>query len=404
MTPGEARLVILGAFDAALAAVEPRAAVRRAIEAHPELQGGTDVGVVAIGKAAGAMAWGAHDVLGEDLVSGVAIGPESAVPPPHLVWHTGSHPLPDERSERAGRAVIEYLSSDDVGFVLFLISGGGSALAEVPPPGVSIGELADIQRRLMDAGTPIEQLNLARRTLSLIKNGRLVDHTNVPHLTLVVSDVGDAGPEVVASGPTIGTPTGAAAVEGVLEQAGIAIGASLRAHLDTLGAVESNDAWEVVADGWSAARAASQVLEDTGLPVARPTRPFSGEARRVSAAMVRGASGGFTVAPGEATVTVTGDGVGGRNTEAALTVAIDIDGEDDVVFAALTTDGVDGPTDAAGAIVDGGSAERIRTTGLSPIAALMDNDSYPALEASGDLVRTGPTGTNVADLWFVWRS
>jgi glycerate-2-kinase len=403
VTPEQARQVISDAFDAALAAVDPRTAVRKALGGRADQLGVDGVGVVAIGKAAAPMVWGAHDALGESMVSGIAIGPEPAEPPSRIAWHTGSHPVPDERSEAAGRAVIEYLESADVGFVLFLISGGGSALAEVPPPGASIGELADIQRRLMGSGTPIEQLNLARRSLSLLKNGRLLDHTSAPHLTLVVSDVGGAGPEVIASGPTMGTPTSAAAVEAILQHAGLTIGAALQAHLDALGNVRSNDEWDVIADGWSAARAAAEVLGATGLAVSTPNRPFSGEARRVSAAIVRGATSGFTVAPGEATVTVIGDGVGGRNTEAAITVAIDIEGEDGVVFAALTTDGIDGPTDAAGAIVDGGSAERIRSAGLSPEAALMNNDSYPALDAAGDLVRTGPTGTNVADLWFVWR-
>ncbi|HEY5651305.1 MAG TPA: DUF4147 domain-containing protein [Acidimicrobiia bacterium] len=403
MTPDAARRVIRDAFDTALAAVEPRGAVRRAIEALPNGLGDAGIGVVAIGKAAAPMAWGAYDALGRRIISGIAIGPGSAEPPPGFVWHTGTHPLPDELSEAAGRAAVEFLDSTDVQFVLFLISGGGSALAEVPPSGLTIDELADIHRKLMDSGTPIEQLNLARRSLSLLKNGRLVGHTSVPHLTLVISDVGDAGPEVVASGPTIGTPTSARAVEPILQGAGITIDGWLQEHLAALGDVRSNDAWAVVADGWSAARAAAETLSVTGVPVSIPKRSFSGEARRVSTALVRGATTGFTVAPGEATVTVMGNGVGGRNTEAALTVAIDIEGDDDVVFGALTTDGIDGPTDAAGAIVDGGSAARIRSTGLSPEAALMNNDSFPVLAASGDLVRIGPTGTNVADLWFVWR-
>lgn len=402
MTAAEARRAILESFTAAVDAVEPRSVVADYLDAHGEdLEGGT-VGIVAIGKAAAPMVWGARDALGERLVSGVAVGPDSADPPAGITWHTGSHPLPDERSEAAGRAIIEYLQSAEVGSVLFLISGGGSALAEVPPNGVNIDALADIQRRLLNSGIPVDELNLARRSLSLIKNGRLLDHTRVPHFTLLVSDVGDAGPEVIASGPTISTQTSAAAVTSILDRAGLEIGTELAAHLTALVPTRSNDRWAVVADGWSAVEAASKALG--GVPVSIPRRHFSGEARRAAPALVRGAGSGFTVAPGEATVTVTGDGVGGRNTEGALTVAIHIDGQDDVVFAALTTDGIDGPTDAAGAVVDGGSAGRIRAAGISPEAALMDNDSYQALVASDDIVRTGPTGTNVADLWFVWRA
>ena len=348
------------------------------------------------------MAWGVHDVLADRLVSGVAVGPVEAEPPATIAWHTGSHPIPDHRSEAAGRAIVAYLESTDVDFVLFLISGGGSALAEIPPEGVTIDELGAIQRRLMEASVPIEQLNLVRRSMSLLKNGRMLDHVSVPHETLLISDVGDEGPEVIASGPTLPGPIDPELVAAVLERAGIEVSDPIAAHLASMNTTAQNDAWTVVADGWSAAETAARVLGQSGLNVSIPKRCFSGEARRVAPALVRGAESGFTVAPGEATVTVTGDGVGGRNTEAALAVAIQIDGRDDVVFASLTTDGVDGATDTAGAIVDGGSAARMREAGISPEAALMNNDSQSPLDAAEDLVRTGPTGTNVADLWFVW--
>lgn len=403
MTSDEARQVLLEAFHAALAAVEPRSAVARAVELHQDRIGSGTVGVVAIGKAAAPMAWGAHDALGARLVSGVAIGQVPAEPPVSISWHTGSHPLPDEDSEAAGRAVIEYLESTDVSFVLFLISGGGSAIVEVPPDGVDIAELASIQRALLHSSTPIEELNLVRRSLSLLKNGHLLDHVRVPNLSLLISDVGDAGPEVIASGPTLGVPTSAEAVRKVLDRAGMQLTEELETHLGTLGPVRQNGFFEVVADGWSATRAATEVLRQSGGEITVPPRQFSGEARRVAGALVRGAGSGFTVAPGEATVTVTGGGRGGRNTEAALAASIQIDGVDDVVFASLSTDGVDGASDAAGAIVDGGSAQRMRDASISPEAALMNNDSHHALLASGDLVHTGPTGTNVADIWMVWR-
>lgn len=402
MIAGEARQALLEAFDAALAAVEPRNAVARAVD--PGRLGSGPVGVVAIGKAAAAMAWGAHDALDDRLVSGIAVGPDLAEPPPTITWHTGSHPLPDARSEAAGRAIFDYLETADVSFVLFLISGGGSAIAEVPPDGVDVGELASIQRTLLHSGTPIEELNVVRRSLSKLKNGNLLDHARVPHLSLLVSDVGDAGPEVIASGPTLPVDSSAEAVGAILDRAGVNVSEALEIHLGTLGPVSSNDDFEVVADGWSAARAAADVLEATGEHITIAPRQFSGEARRVAGKLVRAVGSGFTVAPGESTVTVTGGGRGGRNTEAALAVAIQIDERDGVVFAALSTDGVDGASDAAGAIVDGGSAQRMRDASVSPEAALMNNDSHHALVASGDLVHTGPTGTNVADLWMVWRS
>ena len=200
-----------------------------------------------------------------------------------------------------------------------------------------------------------------------------------------------------------GVPAPAEAVRATLDRAGMTLSDALATHLDTPGPTEPNEAFEVVADGWSATEAAVDVLKRTDANITVAPRQFFGEARRVAGAMVRGADPGFTVAPGEATVTVTGGGRGGRNTEAALAVAIRIDGSDDVVFAALSTDGIDGSSDAAGAIVDGGSAQRMRDASVSPEAALMNNDSHHALAASGDLVHTGPTGTNVADIWMVWR-
>ena len=404
MNAAEARQVLLGAFHAALAAVDPRAAVARSIELNLERLGTGAIGVVAIGKAAAPMAWGAHDALGTRLTSGVAVGQVPADPPQSIMWHTGSHPLPDHNSEAAGRAIVDYLESTDVEFVLFLISGGGSAIVEIPPEGVDIDELASIQRALLHSSTPIEELNLVRRSLSLLKNGHLLDHVRVPHVSLLISDVGAAGPEVIASGPTLGVPISAPAVRAVLEGAGVQLSEALTAHLATIAFAEPNEAFEIVADGWSAVRAAADVLRETGEDITIAPRQFAGEARRVASALVRGAGSGFTLAPGEATVTVTGGGRGGRNTEAALAVAIQFDGSDDVVFASLSTDGVDGASDAAGAIVDGGSAQRMRDASLSPEAALMNNDSHHALLASGDLVHTGPTGTNVADLWMVWRS
>ncbi len=403
MTPAAARQAIRQAFDAALTAIEPRAAIARSVAEHASSIGDRPVGVVAIGKAAAPMAWGAYDALGERMISGVAVGPGDAATPEQMTWHSGSHPIPDASSEEAGRAVVDYLETTDAGFILFLISGGGSAIVEIPPEGLDIGDLASIQQTLLHSGTPIEALNLVRRSLSLLKNGRLLDHVGVPHHTMLVSDVGDAGPEVIASGPTLGVSTSADAVRAILTRAGVDVGEAIEAHLAADWPARQNDAHAVVADGWSAAQAAADVLRETGEEVSITKRHFAGEARRVGGTLVRNATRGFTVAPGEATVTVTGSGRGGRNTEAALAVAIGIDGSEDVVFAALSTDGVDGSSDAAGAMVDGDSAHRMRAAGISPEAALMNNNSHPALRASNDLVHTGPTGTNVADLWMVWR-
>lgn len=362
------------------------------------------MGIVAVGKAAGPMLMGTLDALGESAVSGVVVSHQHVEVPDRFTSYIGSHPIPDEKSELAGRAVIGYLDTCDVDGLVFLISGGGSSLIEVPSQGVSISELAELHDRLMRTGLPIDALNAVRRSLSLVKNGGLLSHVDVPSVTLLISDVGDAPPETIASGPTMHVPIDPASVRQVIEQAGISLSQSMTDHLDRTSEPPNPAGWEVIASGLTAAAAAIASLESEGHTVHRSPRPFYGEARRVANAKVRGAEPGFSVGSGEATVTVTGNGTGGRNTEAALAAAIAIEDRTDLVFAALTTDGKDGETDSAGAIVDGETTQRIKSAGLDPIACLMDNDSFPALDASDDLVRTGPTGTNVADLWFTWKS
>lgn len=390
------------AFEAALEAIEPRRLVRSGLRTHTDADlGSRRCGVVAIGKAAGAMTWGAQDALGDALVSGVAVGSSPEPVPEQIAWFTGDHPIPADRSLTAGRAVLRYLDSTDVEFVIFLISGGGSALVEVPPPGVSIEQLGFIQQRALERNVPIEKLNLIRRSTSMVKNGGLLRATRSPSATFLISDVGDRDPDVIASGPTIASPLAPGTVAAVMESAGITIDSTLDEWIRRPQPVMDSPT-TVLADGWTAARAAIDSLTDSGLPVSMPRRPFRGEARRVGPAMVLRAETGFTVAPGETTVSVTGEGTGGRNTEAALAVALAIDGHSDQVFGAFATDGVDGPTLSAGAIVDGDSVERVRRAGIDPVGALEANDSYTALSASGDLVVTGPTGTNVADLWMVW--
>lgn len=403
MTPGEARAALSIAFDAAIVAIEPRALVRDRLNAERDDGiGSLRCGVVAIGKAAAAMTWGAHDALSGSLVSGVAVGASDMDVPNGIDWHTGNHPIPGDRSVAAGMAVLNYLDTADVDFIVFLISGGGSALIEVPPPGFSIEQIAAIQSEALASDIPIDQLNLVRRSMSMVKNGGLLRATRSPSATFLISDVGDGDASVVASGPTIASSHDPASAVRILTSAGIALDADLEAWMRTPQPVTKETRWAMLADGWTAARAAADNLAALGEPVTMPRRPFRGEARRVGPAMVGQAQTGFTVAPGETTVTVTGGGLGGRNTEAALATALVIEGRDDLVFGAFATDGVDGPTEAAGAIVDGGTTARIRAAELDPVLALDRNDSYSALEAAGDVVVTGPTGTNVADLWIAW--
>ena len=393
------------AFDAAVTAIEPRALVRDALTTEHDLDlRSLRCGLVAIGKAAAPMTWGAHDALSSALQSGVAVGAAPADVPTGVDWYTGDHPIPGAGSLAAGNAIFRYLEETDVDFVVFLISGGGSALVEVPPPGFSINQIAAIQAQALASDIPIDQLNLVRRSMSLVKNGGLLRATRSPSATWLISDVGDDDASVIASGPTIGAPHNPAAAVNILRTAGIALDPALEGWMHTPPSAGGETRWTVLADGWTAAKAAADRLAHFGEPVTMPRRPFRGEARRVGPAMVARASTGFTVAPGETTVAVTGEGLGGRNTEAALAAALAIEGSDDLVFGAFATDGVDGPTEAAGAIIDGTSSTRIRQAGIDPISALDRNDSFTALQSSGDVVVTGSTGTNVADLWMVWSA
>lgn len=406
------RADILGAYVAALAAVEPRGAVARAMSMNDSVLtvgsavftdvSTSDVVVVALGKAAPAMAMGAHDVVGNH--RGLVVTPvEAAAPFPICI---GSHPIPDESSLSCGESLMNLVTntrSSDV--VVFLISGGGSAVATLPIDEVSIDEISTMNSLLIASGLPIEKINDVRASVSRIKGGRLAQATTAERqVTLVLSDVVGVGPEHVASGPTLGFDLG--------RDAGIVIGAAgLRAKMPSavVTAAEHyvpppgppSHLSAIVGSPSISAAAAAEDLRSHGFNVEIITTELSGEARHEAVALVdRTAPGTVSVAAGETTVTVRGTGDGGRNQEAAVAAARYIEGQD-VVFAALGTDGIDGPTPAAGAIVDGESASRATSRGIDLGAALAMNDSHSVLKALDETVVTGATGTNVADLWMV---
>jgi glycerate 2-kinase len=354
------------------------------------------VAVVAIGKAARSMAAAALDHLGEQIVGGVVVAPDDAPLPPFDVF-VGSHPVPDEASEKAGRAALAVAERGGHDHLLALISGGGSAMAEVPKRPLDVGMVASIGQRLLQAGTPIHELNIVRRHLSELKHGGLSGRSKVGVTTLVISDVIDGPPSTVASGPTLSDESTALHALAILERRlGRPVPEPIHIALATPVAHRPNEAVHLVADRHTAYAEASHRLALAGLSDSRPTR-LEGDAVEAATRMIR--TPGLTIGTGETTVKVTGSGVGGRNQHAALAVALEIEGRS-TVFGTLGTDGVDGPTDAAGAIVDGSTANHIRQLGLDPAAALAACDSHPTLNAVDSLIRTGPTGTNVADVWI----
>jgi hydroxypyruvate reductase len=323
----------------------------------------------------------------------------------------GSHPLPDERSLRGGEAVLaEAAATGRDETLLVLVSGGGSALVESLPEGVSLADTTATQQVLLTSGVPIEEVNTVRRHLSLVKNGGVLRAAGAGRVvTLLISDVIDGPPSAIASGPTLADRTSPADALDVVEGRGLrdriphAVVAHLRGE-DAPGSPAVDHRWAVLADVAVAAGAAYESLAAGGLPARIVTTALRGEARVRGRELALGNPAGVArLAAGETTVTVTGDGRGGRNQEGALAAALALEGREGV-FAGFGTDGIDGPTDAAGAIVDSASACRIRGAGIDPVDALAANDSHSALEAAGDLVRTGPTGTNVGDLWIAWRS
>jgi glycerate 2-kinase len=403
--------LLVAAYDAAVATCDPEAAVAAAITVDDEgiTVGGErfdganagDVVVVAIGKAASAMVRGVVSVLGP--VRGLAVSNHEGDCPVPLML--GAHPVPDETSLTCGEAMLAFVGSvapKDV--VIYLISGGGSTVAVAPTIGVSLSDLADLNRVLMASGVPIGAMNEVRSSVSRLKGGRLASACAADRsVTLVLSDVVGAGPSHVASGPTLGAGMGTAAQE-VIARYRIrdALSPSVMTAIDDFSLISGvYQPFAVVGSTEVAANAAARFLASRGVPSHIVTTELEGEARTESRRLVHDAGRGtVTIATGETTVTVKGEGIGGRNQEATLAVAIGISGSD-TVFLACGTDGIDGPNPAAGAVVDGNTAAMARSLGVDLQDALFRNDSYTALAELDAVVIRGDTGTNVADIWMV---
>jgi glycerate-2-kinase len=413
------RRIVLEVLEAALAAADPEAAVRRnlATSRGSVRIGGSDhaapkgrVIILALGKAAAAMARGAVSALEGLAVTGVVVSPEPA-DIPGMESVVGEHPVPGPRSVRGGQRLLEVASaagSDDL--VLVLLSGGGSALAEVPLPGCTLADLQAVGEQLLRSGLPITAVNTVRRHLSALKGGRLaLAAAPAAVATLIVSDVVGSPLEAIAGGPTVPDPTSGADARSVIADAGITVSPAVlellrrspAARLAAPGLVA------VIADGPACATAGATAARARGLTATVAAMPLLGEARTAGADLARGARrlapGVMVIHAGETTVRVRGRGVGGRNHELALAAGIALEGAAGVLVASLATDGVDGPSGAAGGIGDAATVERGRVHGLAAAAELDDNDSATYLAATGDQLRTGPTGTNVGDVAVAYR-
>jgi hydroxypyruvate reductase len=386
-------------FDAGLAAADPARAVARALEgAAPPAR------LVAIGKAARRMAGAALDTLGP-VPALVVTNDENAADLPGAVVLAAGHPVPDARGEAAARAVeaaVAGLSAGDR--VLCLISGGGSALLPAPVPGLTLEDKQEVSRLLLASGADIADLNLVRQQLSRLKGGGLLRAAAPARVTaLILSDVVGDDLRVIASGPTV-APIGARAQAaarlralGLWDRLPGAVARHLSQPAPDLPPLPAADNRLIGSNALSLAAMAAHAPGAVVHPV------LDGDVAD-AAARITACGPGVHLFGGETTVRLAGRGRGGRNQELALRVALLARAwTGPWVFLSGGTDGRDGPTDAAGGIVDGGTLARMAAAGVDALARLADNDSHPALAAAGDLLRTGGTGTNVADLQVLIR-
>lgn len=403
----DARAII----DAAIAAVLPGSAVKNALA---EMPGDSPVYMVAIGKAAWTMAEAACEALGERLKAGVVVTKygHAKAPLDRVEIIEAGHPVPDEHSvlgAARAMALVEGLGAGDR--VLFLVSGGGSALFEMPLDGVTLEDIASATRQILKSGADISEINTIRKHLSAVKGGRFAEACAPAEvLSIVLSDVIGDSLDAIASGPAHPDGTTSRDALRIVQKYGVKLteGAMNALHRETPKALH-NVSTRIIGNVARLCDKAAETARSLGYEPLILTTTLDCEARDAGsflAAIAREirASGRPVKAPcavilgGETVVHVRGGGRGGRNQELALSAALGIQGLADVAVFSVGSDGTDGPTDAAGGLVTGDFVGTCRAKGLSAEAYLENNDAYTILGAVDGLVFTGPTGTNVNDL------
>ncbi|MBN1679882.1 MAG: glycerate kinase [Anaerolineae bacterium] len=431
---------VLRVLSAALDAVDPAEAVRRCVtrdgdllrigDRTYDLQRCQRVFVVGGGKAGAVMAGAVESILGDRLTAGtVVVKAGYTAPTAHVTIHEAGHPVPDAAGVAGTRVMVNLLhGAGEHDLVLCLISGGGSALMTLPVDGVTLDDMQALTGALLRCGAPIQAINTVRKHLSQVKGGQLARLAYpAAVVSLILSDVVGSPLDVIASGPTVPDSTTFADAQAVLTQYGIwdDVPVPVREHLAVGAAGRIPDTPKtgdpalahvhnvIVGDNARAALAAVEQAQASGFSTLLLSTYIEGEAREVAQVLAALAKEiAFEGRPlpkpaclilgGETTVTIRGSGKGGRNQELTLAAALAIQDLDDVMIASLATDGTDGPTGAAGGLVDGMTVARGAEHGLSARAALVNNDAYPYLDAVGDLLVTGPTNTNVNDLMAVF--
>jgi hydroxypyruvate reductase/glycerate 2-kinase len=424
--------IIREMFSAALTAVDPSAAVLAHGDALRSLylEGGFERLIAAgFGKASFSMAQALEEMLDDLLDEGIIITKYGHAPGELRKFRIieAGHPVPDENSEMGTNAIINIIQDATVKtLIVTLVSGGGSALLVSPLDGILLQEKQDMTSLLLGAGADISEFNAVRKHLSRIKGGRFAELAfPATVVSLILSDVIGDRFDVIASGPTAPDPTTYTDALAVLQKYGL-METAPPSVIRLLKAGEKKLLSEtpkpgspvfqcvrnsIIGNNRSALEAARLKALNFGLKGEIMADDITGEARKtgkwlarraLAAMLEKGEEPFCMVSGGETTVTVTGKGKGGRNMELALAFALEIEGTPGITLLSAGSDGTDGPTDAAGAMVDGMTAIRARNMGLDPEAYLRDNDSYTFFRKAGGLFVTGPTGTNVMDMQFIF--
>jgi len=407
----EAATLLRQMMDAAVSAADPATVLARHL---PEKPTGRCI-VLGAGKSAAAMARAVEKAWPDVELSGLVVTRYGhSAPTDRITVREAAHPVPDEAGLAATQEILDIAHAagpDDL--VLFLVSGGGSALLTAPVPPLTLADKIEVNRRLLGSGLAIADMNRIRRRLSLVKGGGLTRAAAPARVvTLAISDVPGDDPLAIASGPTVTAPADRD-ISHLVERLGADlpehIAQALRSASQTDPTLETD--YRLIATPWASLLAASKVAETAGITPVLLGDALEGEARDVGtvmAGMARSVAKHGKPAPrpavllsgGETTVTI-GDrkpGRGGRNTEFLLGLAVALEGQPDIFAASVDTDGIDGTEDAAGAVVDPTTLGRALAAGRDPHADLSGHDSYALFDAIGDLIRTGPTLTNVNDI------
>jgi glycerate 2-kinase len=436
--------ILAGIFNAALAAADPYNAVLKAVSVERnqlQVAGATydlasfeRIIVVGAGKATARMALAVESLLGKRIAAGLIVVKDEHTAPLKIIEQVeAAHPVPNQAGIAGAQRILDMVrAADDKTLVICLLSGGASALLVAPADGVTLQDKQDATRLLLNAGASINELNAVRKHLSAVKGGRLAQAAFPAQLlTLIISDVIGDALDVIGSGPTSPDDTTFADARAVIERFGLRekLPPRVADYLQRGVAgqapetVKANDAClaktrnVIVAGIRQALAAAEQRAEQLGFAAKTISGELQGEAgiaARLLAQAARDELGAMQpnerrclLCGGETTVVVRGSGKGGRNQEFALAFALEIEGLRGVSMLSAGTDGTDGPTDAAGAMVDGDTIARAKQLGLDPLRYLANNDSYTFFQqldsASGthSHFKTGPTGTNVMDIQIV---